>query len=175
MKPGIVLEQLKLDHCQSLYELTESNRNHLREWLPWLDQIKSSNDTKKFIEATIKERSSGGAPNFAIQYNDRVCGVVGFHKIDKQHRIGAIGYWLDQDCTGKGIVTAAVREVIKMGFSEFNLNKIEIRCAENNLASRAIAERLGFKYEATLRECEWLYSKYVNHAIYSLLTAEYNL
>ena len=35
-------------------------------------------------------------------------------------------------------------------------------------------ERLGFKYEATLRQCEFLYDKYVDHAVYSLLSVEYD-
>lgn len=79
-----------------------------------------------------------------------------------------------QNYTGNGIITEAVKELLKIGFGEFNLNKIEIRCAEGNVKSRAIPERLGFTYEATLRQCEWLYSKYVNHAIYSILASEHN-
>ena len=42
-----------------------------------------------------------------------------------------------------------------------------------NIKSRAIPERLGFKYEATLRQCEWLYDHYVDHAVYSMLASEY--
>ncbi len=174
VKEDIVIEKLKLDHTQELYELTEANREYLREWLPWLDQIKSSSDTKKFIESAIKESSAGGAPNFAVLCQGSICGVAGFHEINKQHKIGSIGYWLAQNYSGNGIITMAVKELLKIGFSEFNLNKIEIRCAEANLKSRAIPERLGFTYEATLRQCEWLYSKYVNHAIYSILASEHD-
>lgn len=174
MKQNIVIEQLGLAHAQELYDLTEANRKYLREWLPWLDQIKSSSDTKKFIESTIKESSAGGAPNYAVLYKGTVCGVAGFHEINKQHKIGSIGYWLAQNHTGNGIITEVVKELLKIGFGEFNLNKIEICCAEGNVKSRAIPERLGFTYEATLRQCEWLYSKYVNHAIYSILASEYN-
>lgn len=174
VKQNIVLEQLEIAHGQELYDLTEANRDYLREWLPWLDHIESSSDTKKFIESTIKESSAGGAPNFAVIYEGAICGVAGFHEINKQHKIGSIGYWLSQNHNGNGIITTAVKELLTIGFGEFNLNKIEIRCAEGNIKSRAIPERLGFKYEATLRQCEWLYSKYVNHAIYSILVSEYN-
>lgn len=31
MKPKIALEALSLDHAQSLYDLTEANREYLRE------------------------------------------------------------------------------------------------------------------------------------------------
>jgi len=174
VKPEIVLERLKLGHAKELYDLTATNREYLKEWLPWLDYINSSEDTKTSISATIKEYSGGGAPNFAIVHGGRICGVAGFHKVDKQHGIGSIGYWLAQEYTGQGMKTKATEELLSIGFGEFNLNKIEIRCAEENVKSRAIPERLGFKYEATLRQCERLYSKYVNHAIYSILAVEYN-
>ncbi len=168
------MEQLAIAHSQELYDLTEANREYLREWLPWLDHIKSISDTEKFIESTIEESSVGGAPNFAVFYEGAICGVAGFHEINKQHKIGSIGYWLAQNYNGNGIITTVVTELVKIGFGELNLNKIEIRCAEGNIKSRAIPERLGFTYEATLRQCEWLYSKYVNHAIYSMLASEYN-
>ncbi|EAS45976.1 YdaF [marine gamma proteobacterium HTCC2207] len=169
----IELEKLNVNHSQELYDLTEANRNYLSEWLPWLDQIKTSRDTKTFIESTVKVASSGGAPNYAVLYKGAICGVVGFHEINKQHRIGSIGYWLGEVFTGKGVMTAAVAKLLTVGFVQFDLNKIEIRCAEGNLRSRAIPERLGFTYEATLRQCEWLYSEYVNHAIYSMLKSEH--
>jgi len=175
VKTDMVLERLSLDHTEELYELTDSNREYLKEWLPWLDHIKSSKDTQKFISITIKEYSEGGAPNFAIIHRGSICGVVGFHKVDRQHGIGTIGYWLAQKYTGQGIITKATKELLNVGFNDFNLNKIEIRCAEKNIKSRAVPERLGFTYEATLRQCERLYSKYVNHAIYSMLSVEYKI
>lgn len=172
--PICTMEQLRIDQTQALYELTRANREYLREWLPWLDRINSSADTRTFIEFTIEKSSSGGGPNFAIVYRGDICGVAGFHEIDKQNRIGSIGYWLGQEYSGKGIMTTAVKELLEIGFSDFALNKIEIRCAQDNIKSRAIPERLGFKYEASLRKCEWLYSKYVDHAVYSILVSEYN-
>ncbi len=174
MKKNIVIEPLTLAYAQGLFDLTEANRGYLRVWLPWLDEINSISDTEKFIESTMKESSSGGAPNFAVLYNGTICGVAGFHEINKQHKIGSIGYWLAENYNGQGIITMAVKKLLDVGFGEFNLNKVEIRCAEGNSKSRAIPERPGFTYEATLRQCEWLYSKYVNHAIYSMLASEYN-
>lgn len=174
MKEFVSLEQLAIAHSQELYDLTERNRDYLREWLPWLDYIQSRSDTEKFIESTIKESLAGGAPNFAVLYKGSICGVAGFHKINKQHKIGSIGYWLGKSYNGNGIITTAVKELLSIGFCEFYLNKIEIHCAEGNVKSRAIPERLGFTYEATLRQCEWLYSKYVDHAIYSILASEYH-
>jgi len=72
-------------------------------------------------------------------------------------------------------MTKVVQKLLEYGFVEASLNKIEIRCADKNYKSRAIPERLGFSYEATLRQCEWLYDQYVDHAIYSMLASEYQV
>ncbi|GAB1260606.1 GNAT family N-acetyltransferase [Aurantivibrio plasticivorans] len=175
VKTNFSLEQLAISHASELYDLTIANRDYLREWLPWLDSITSSTDTINFIESTTRELEKFGAPHFAVFHEGAICGVAGFHQINSQHRTGSIGYWLAETYVGKGIITTAVKDLLKIGFCELNLNRIEIRCAENNSRSRAIPERLGFTYEATLRECEWLYSQFVNHAIYSMLASDYKV
>ena len=172
---NISLELLREDHAQELFELTDLNREYLREWLPWLDFTKSVSGTKKFIETTIEQYKNNQGPQFALKYNGVLCGVNGFHKIDTLHRSGGIGYWLSKSCIGKGIVTKSTKELLKVGFEEYSLHKIEIHCAEGNKKSHAIPERLGFIYEARLRDCEWLYTKYVSHRVYSMLASEFNI
>lgn len=173
MKPSIALEPLNPAHALPLYALTDANRTYLRQWLPWLDQVRSPDDTAAFIESSMAMASSGGAPNFAIIHEGSLCGVAGFHGIDSVQGIGSIGYWLAESYTGKGIVTESVRALLKIGFEDFDLSRIEIRCAVDNRKSRAIAERLGFTEEATLMQSEWLYTRYVDQALYSLLVTEY--
>lgn len=169
----VSMQSLHPGHAQVLFELTDLNRDYLRQWVPWLDSTVTVKDTDKFIQSAIEQDESGQGPQFAIFYHGSMCGVIGFHKIDRPNRIAAIGYWLARSHTGKGIITLAAQELLSLGFRTYNLNKLEIHCAQDNERSRAVAERLGFKYEATLRQCEWLYDRYVDHAIYSLLAAEF--
>lgn len=169
------LQLLSLSHRDELFNLVDTNREHLREWLPWLDVNTSPKDTESFIQSAISRYESGKGPQYAVFYNAALCGVCGFHSIDKGNRIGGVGYWLSKTCLGKGIMTMSVKTIIKAGFLEYGLNRIEIACATSNQRSRAIPKRLGFKFEGVLRERELLYGKYVDHAIYSLLAAEFAL
>ena len=156
-----------------LYGLTNNNRAYLKEWLAWLDLVKTFDDTQTFIDTAVQQHNNGQATMFAIVYRDELVGLAGFNHFDYQHKWGAIGYWLCASCTGKGVITKVVQKLLEYGFVEKSLNKIEIRCADKNYKSRAIPERLGFTYEATLRQCEWLYDQYVDHAVYSMLASEY--
>jgi ribosomal-protein-serine acetyltransferase len=104
-----------------------------------------------------------------------MCGVCGFHPIDEGNKIGGIGYWLSKFFLGKGIMTMSVKSIVKIGFQVYGLNRIEITCATGNIKSQAIPERLGFKFEGVLRGREYLGGKYLDHAMYSLLEAEFVL
>lgn len=167
------LHLLEEAYATELFALTDKNRLHLRQWLPWLDMTNRESDSLQFIRSAVAQNVSGNGPQFAIFHLGLLAGVIGFHSINKIHHVGEIGYWLSKDANGKGIMTKAASAVIKVGFNQLLLNRIKISCATENLKSRAIPERLGLKLEATLRQEECLYGRYVDHAIYGLLKEEY--
>jgi RimJ/RimL family protein N-acetyltransferase len=54
-----------------------------------------------------------------------------------------------------------------------NLNRIEVRIAPENQASRAVCIRLRFRHEGILREAEWLGDRFVDLEVYSLLKSDW--
>lgn len=169
----IHIELLVPAFADRLFDLTNNNRAYLKKWLAWLDLVKTFEDTQTFIETAVDQHNNNQATMFAIVYHGELIGLAGFNHFDYQHKWAAIGYWLCASCTGNGVMTKVVQKLLEYGFVDSRLNKIEIRCAGENQKSRAIPERLGFTYEATLRQCEWLYDQYVDHAVYSMLAIEY--
>lgn len=172
VQPDVILQPLHQDLAAALFALTDRHRRFLRDWLPWLDQVRTVDDTRHFIESAERMATSNSAPTFAIIHAGTLCGVTGFHSVNKAHCTGSIGYWLGQDHTGQGIATAAVRQLITIGFTECGLNRIEIRCAVNNRQSRTLPERLGFIHEGTLRQSERLYGRFLDQALYALLASD---
>lgn len=171
LKVGLTVPQF----AEDLFHLTDTNRQYLKQWLPWLDTIRKPSDTIAFIELQMERHAKGEAMHQTLFYHDGIAGVLGFNLMDQVNGIGHIGYWLGQEYTGKGIMTIAVRDLLHQGFVNWQLQRMEIRCAVDNSKSRAIPERLGFILEGTIRRAEKVYESYNDHAVYGLLKDEWQL
>jgi ribosomal-protein-serine acetyltransferase len=166
------LRPLRLTDAAELFAVTAANRVYLRRWLPWLDAVQTEEHSREFVESAIEQRETGRGPIFAIAHEGAIVGVIGFHPIDRIHTVGEIGYWLAEVFQGRGIMTACCRFVVRYGFHTLDLNRIQIPAATGNVRSRAIPERLGFRFEGVLRGRENLYGTFVDHAMYALLRSE---
>ena len=70
-------------------------------------------------------------------------------------------------------MTVSCRAFVSHAFTTWKMNRVTIQCAAKNTRSRAIPERLGFALEGIVRETEWLYDHYVDHALYGLVRSDY--
>ena len=77
-------------------------------------------------------------------------GVVEIYKINKQHRRGVIGYYLDPAYWGRGYAYEAVKAVCEEAFSN-NYARIQAEVVVGNTASMDLLQSLGFKEEGVLR------------------------
>ena len=171
----VSLRMFNKDDAGEFYDLTIDSKPYLKEWLGWLDHIKSVEDTAKNIQSRCRELiDNGGYPqSFAIIYNGRIAGTIGFNAIYKANKMGVVGYWLGEKYQGKGIMSKAFKALMDYGFTYLKLNRMEVRVAVENKKSRALPERFGFKEEGRIRQAEWLYDHYVDHVIYGLLANEW--
>lgn len=169
------LRLFTLDDADEFYNLTIESKPFLREWLGWLDNINSIEDTTKNIQSRFAEiADNNGYPiSFVIVYKGNMVGTIGYNTIDKRNRVGTIGYWIGEKYKGKGIMSQSFKAMIDYGFNTLNLNRIEVRAATDNIKSRALPERFSFQHEGTIRDAEWLYDHYVDHAVYGLLKKEW--
>jgi ribosomal-protein-serine acetyltransferase len=173
LRPGVALALLEAAHAPELFLLTDSNREHLRRWLPWLDRVRSVEDTRKFIAAARQQLADDDGFQSAILVDGQIAGLIGHHSIDRLNRATQLGYWLAESQQGKGIMSEACRALVGHAFAGLGLERVEIRCARANQRSRAIPERLGFTREGVLRRGEWLYDHFVDLVVYSALRDEW--
>jgi ribosomal-protein-serine acetyltransferase len=169
----VELVPLVVAQSARLFAVVDANRAYLREWLPWVDRTNAVADTTAFLEASVRARDAGAAYGFLIERGHDVCGTIGLNRIDKGNRSADLGYWLAQDAQRQGIVTAACRVLLRFGFASAQLNRVTLGAAVGNERSRRVAERLGFSYEGTSLEAEWVRDRFVDHARYAMLKRDW--
>ena len=172
IKPDLKLSLSIPQYAEELFQVIQKNRDFLKEWLPWLDDVKEISDTREFIELQLQRFQQGEALHITIFYQEKIVGLLGYNQIDRINSIGYIGYWLGEEYNRKGIMTQSVQELINIGQTYYSLNRIDIRCAIDNDRSRAIPERLGFKNEGVIRHAAKVYDQYQDHVIYGLLKSD---
>jgi ribosomal-protein-serine acetyltransferase len=161
-------------HESDLHELharIERNRDELGKWLRWAQEPSLEGTRGHLVRGLSAERDGHGLRR-AIVIDGAIVGDVGLD-VDRDNNAGGIGYWLDCDHRGRGLVSAAVGALVRHGFTSFALQRIEIRTDVENRSSRAVAERLGFQLEGVLRQSYRVSQQhYSDDAVYSMLATD---
>lgn len=169
---SINIEGVILEDASETFQIIDSQRAYLKEWLPWVGYVKVVEDCVTNLEGCIKRNAGGGSLDLSIKRDGKVIGRIGLHYIDKSNNKTSIGYWLSEKETGKGIMTKVVATLCNYCFEELKMNRIEIACSTNNDKSKAIPIRLGFTMEGVLRDVELVNGTYFDHCIYSKLKGD---
>lgn len=104
-----------------------------------------------------------------IELNGECVGAIGLHpKVDLWRRNLELGYWLAKEHRGQGIMTEAIRQMVRLGFETFpEVTRIHATPFGSNIASQKALEKAGFTLEAKLLgtlvkngrvEDEWIYA-----------------
>ncbi len=84
-----------------------------------------------------------------------------------------LGYWLGKKHWGKGYVTQAVKLILNFGFNKLKLHKIYARLLAENIGSRKVLEKAGFKFEGTFKEHEYRHKRWHDVLNYGILRKDY--
>jgi ribosomal-protein-serine acetyltransferase len=155
----------------AIFETVLQNSEHL-QFMQWMSPDYSLESARQFVDRSIASFAKKESLSLGIFRADKLIGSIGFVNFDWEGRKTEIGYWLIKDEERKGIVTAASRILIQYAFDELEINRIEIRCAVDNRRSASVAERLGFRLEAILRQAELRHGKLHDYCIYGLLAED---
>ncbi|MDR2955804.1 MAG: GNAT family N-acetyltransferase [Prevotella sp.] len=167
----IVLYPLSVDDIFKIFNTLNSEREYLREWLPFVDSTHEEEDTASFVNHVLQTEDQ----QFTIYYKDEFVGLVGFKDTDTTNKKTEIGYWLSQYVQGKEIMIQSVQKLVDYAFNEMDINRIQIKVAVDNNKSKRIPEKLGFQFEGIERDGELLVDGvYTDITVYSLLKREYD-
>jgi ribosomal-protein-serine acetyltransferase len=169
---GLVMRAWREDDTQIALDIVLANREHLQTFMRWMTPDYSIESARQFIAEAIVSRLRKKNLGLAIFREGVLIGSVGLNTFNLPARTTEIGYWVAKDAQGDGVVTKACRTLIQYVFDDLGLNRIELRCSTVNTRSAAVAERLGFTREGTLRQAEFINEKPHDFYIYGLLAED---
>ena len=150
----------------ALWFLIEKNRSYLEKWLPWVDTTTQPEHSMQFIMGTILCARKGKEIHWGIYKEELLIGLIGIHHIDWEKSHGMIGYWLDEEEQGQGIITSAVSSILPIFHHKWNLTILEIRASTLNQPSNQVAIRAGFQYVGTLPRADQVQNSWHDLNVY---------
>ncbi|WP_276540977.1 GNAT family N-acetyltransferase [Salipaludibacillus agaradhaerens] len=139
-------------------------------YVTW-DTHPSLKETKAFIDhILIKYENNELAPwGIVLKETNKLIGTIDFVTWTPAHRVAEIGYALSRKYWGDGIMTEAMKAVVKFGFQSMDLMRIEAKCFDINRGSARVMEKVGMRYEGTMRQAMIVKGKPRNLLLYAIL------
>lgn len=173
LSDGIRLRPLTAADAPEMHALIQENRAHLDRWLRWSNAVKSLADVEALIAEFREKQAKGDGFHSGIRTEGHLAGGLVCWHIHPQNRTSEIGYWLGERFTGRGLATRAARRAISWLIQEAGVNRIEMQCGVENLRSRAVPERLGFRLEGIRRQSHRIGDRFLDHCVYALLASQW--
>ncbi|MEO6990144.1 MAG: GNAT family protein [Candidatus Baltobacteraceae bacterium] len=172
LAPDVTLEPRAARDYREMFEVVERYRTVLREWLPWVDATRTPADALSYARFAERQAVAGFAFDYAVRAHGRIVGAIGLHHVEWPDALAHLGYWLVPDARGRGLATRAVAALERRAFDWLGMHRLEIRCVLENVRSRAVAERSGYRFEGTLREAYALHGRFADLALYAKLAGD---
>jgi len=151
MSPDVSIRPYVTQDAPALYEAARESVHEVSPWLEWCHPDYTIAESRAWIEHCRHAREAGEEYHFAIVGPDGAfLGGCGLNRLEHQHRAANLGYWVRTSAAGRGVATAAVRQLAARAFAETELNRLQILVAVENPASCKVAERAGAVREAVV-------------------------
>ena len=99
-------------------------------------------------------------------------GTCGFYDCDHENHNADMGYWLFPAHWGAGVMREALSAILRHGFAQMRLHRIECEVEPANLASSRLLRALGFSLEGRRRQVAYKNGAFVDMDYYALLAHE---
>lgn len=149
----IILRSPSLEYIEMLQDAIEESIEDLKPWLKWAQKTLSLAECADNISKAIEAFQDQKDLQFYVftKESNSLIGCAGLHRIDWSVPKVEIGYWIRTAYQGQGYATEVSQLLTQFAFKKLEVNRVEIRCDDNNIRSKSVAKKLGFILEGVLR------------------------
>ena len=153
--------------------LRDLSRDFLTPWEPiWAaDHLSRKSFTGRVYWAQRALAQGSAVPLFIIRReDDSLLGAITLDNIRRGPAQSAtLGYWIGQPYARQGYMREAIEAVVHHAFRGQDLSRVEAACLPENVASRGVLEKAGFKYEGVAQSYLQINGRWRNHVLYAHL------
>ncbi|MEG1743738.1 MAG: GNAT family protein [Clostridia bacterium] len=170
----LILKKIVPENANDMYAY--ASLGEVTKYLLWSSHL-NINETKGYIEFVQHEYKKGNYADWGINLksDDRFIGTIGFAELNLSDNNGEIGYVQNPLYQGNGYMREAANAVLRLGFEQLSLKRIQVRIMDGNILSERMAASCGFKKEGTLRDYMLIKGKYRTIHVYSIIDEEWFL
>jgi ribosomal-protein-alanine N-acetyltransferase len=121
-----------------------------------------------------RERQLGSGFGFGIFVEGRFAGEITLSSIQRgPFQNGSVGYWIDEELAGSGLIPEAVVVVLQFAFETLRLHRIEVAIIPRNISSRRVVEKLGLRTEGVALGFLEINGEWEDHVRYAITAEEW--
>lgn len=157
-------------------KLRHQSRAFLSPWEPiWAaDHLSRASFTNRVYWSQRAVKNGNAVPLFV--FHKEAGQLVGAITLDNIRRgpsqVGTIGYWVGQQYARQGFMSEAIIAMVAHAFGALDLSRVESACLPDNVASRGVLEKAGFKYEGVAQSYIQIDGRWRNHVLYAALRGD---
>lgn len=155
-----------------LAELHRVNRDFLAPFEPVRpDDYATVAGQRAVIEGALARYDQGSVlPHVILDASGQVVGRITLSEIVRGPFLScSLGYWVSAAANGRGLATAAVRDMIGIAFTELGLHRIQAGTLLDNARSQRVLERNGFVRFGVAPQYLHIAGRWQDHALYQLI------
>ena len=192
----ILVRTLHPDDAEDLFQLLERNRSRLRPWIHPSALPETAMAARQFtMECFLNSMENPMAamadyPDYyqkldhflpplnpalemGIWVNGVLAGEIVLGRLQDSFTTAEIGYWIDAESEGRGIITRCVSALTDYAIENMGIGRFVIGCAVDNIRSRAVPERLGYRLLGIVPDGEIVGDFVYDRAVFGIQVGEW--
>lgn len=175
----VTLRPLTAQDFSSWQEVRHRNDDWLTPWEPrrppsQLDPTINRDAYLARCAARERDGAAGLAFGFGVFVDQQFAGEVNLnHVVRGAMQSATIGYWVDRDLAGRGLIAESVVVVAQFAFEQLDLHRLEICIVPRNTNSRRVMEKLAIREEGVALRYLEINGVWEDHVRYGLTLEEW--
>ncbi|WP_167050985.1 GNAT family protein [Salinibacterium sp. ZJ77] len=180
--PGTVADLLPLATERLILRL------HRPDDAGWLRRVFMRPDVDRYLLRTWTEEDAAaraaerlartdldgetGALSLVVEHDGAPVGDLVLWLTDAEHRVAEIGWVIDPEHSGRGFARESVAALLDLAFEHCRLHRVAAQMDARNTRSARLAESVGMRQEAFLRQDCWNKGEWTDTLIFGMLESD---